>query len=144
MMLTTVFLATLMAGSAAAQPASPTEVAAEAQYGHYKGRAGVGSARCTDLLGVMATARQHGGLNSDRGLAHVSRYVHYLNGFMSAYNAAMSTVVPSPQNRPYNAFSALGEPPAVHALYAIEPWCAENPGAQFEDAILALFNRLSP
>jgi hypothetical protein len=95
---------------------------------------GVGMEGCPQFLNAMATARQRGGLTTGSGLREVDAYASYVLGFQTGLNSEADGV--------YDVFKTLGSNPGVSALYAIEPWCASNPGKTFSDGLLDLALKL--
>jgi hypothetical protein len=95
---------------------------------------GVGGLRCPAFLNAMATARQKGGLRSAAGVVEINGFVMFLSGFQTGFNSEAEDI--------YDIFKSLEPDEINNALYAIEPWCASNPGKNFAQAVLALSSTL--
>jgi hypothetical protein len=95
---------------------------------------GIGMLGCPQFLNAMTTARQKGGLASISGVREIDAYASYVLGFQTGFNSEAEGI--------YDIFQSLGDNPAVSALYAIEPWCASNPGKKFSDGLLVLSLKL--
>jgi hypothetical protein len=95
---------------------------------------GVGMLGCPQFLNAMSTARQKGGLGSISGIREIDAYAHYVLGFQTGFNSEAEGI--------YDIFQSLGDNPAISVLYAIEPWCASNPGKKFSDGLLVLSLKL--
>jgi hypothetical protein len=90
---------------------------------------GVGAVGCPEFLNAMATARQHGGARAVAGVKGLDAFIHYVLGFQTGFNSEAEGV--------YDIFETLGGD-AFTVLYAIEPWCAQNPDKKFSTALLVL------
>jgi hypothetical protein len=115
-------------------PIVATTILAADKTGKYQIGGGVGGLGCPVFLNIMATARQAGGLNSVAGTEHVASLENYVLGFETGANAEPNGIV--------DIFSALGNEPADSALYAIEPWCAEQPDKRFGEGVIELAKKL--
>jgi hypothetical protein len=95
---------------------------------------GVGMVRCPQFLNAMATARQNGGMGTLAGVKLMQGYMMYVAGFQTGFNSQADGV--------YDIFSSLGDDAVDSVLYAVEPWCASNPGKTFSDGLLDLASKL--
>jgi hypothetical protein len=95
---------------------------------------GVGALGCPEFLNAMATARQKGGARSLAGVNEIAAYQYYVGGFETGFNSEAEGI--------YDIFASLGTDPTLKALYAIEPWCANNPDKTFGTALLVLAAKL--
>ncbi len=95
---------------------------------------GIGMSKCPAFLNAMATARANGGVDHMNGLLHVGPYVMYVLGFATGYNMSTEGV--------YDIFKDYGDKAGFYALYAIEPWCQQNPNAVFASGLTVLAAKL--
>jgi hypothetical protein len=91
---------------------------------------GVGALGCPQFLDAMATMRQRGGSKRIEGVKIIDPFVSYVAGFRTGFNSEAQGI--------YDIFSSLGNDAEVSALFAIEPWCAQNPDKNFATALLFL------
>jgi hypothetical protein len=114
--------------------AATSRVSAADSQGRFEMGGGVGASGCPDFLNAMATARQRGGATSAEGVRVINSHIQYVLGFQTGFNVEAEGI--------YDIFASLGDNPAVNALYAIEPWCAQNPDKKWATGLLVLSSRL--
>jgi hypothetical protein len=96
--------------------------------GKFRSGGGVGSSPCPAFLNALATGRQLGGA---AGAKVIDPYLQYVLGFQTGFNFEAEGV--------YDIFGSL---PDYNVLYAIEPWCTQNPDKPFSNGLLDLANNL--
>ena len=113
-------------------PMMPTSGYAADEQGNYFIAGGAGAMSCPAFLDAMASARQHGGVQSASGIHYVRDYAAYVLGFETAFNLKSPGV--------YDVFAPISDSgsAAFPALFAIEADCKDHPEKKFAHALLSL------
>lgn len=118
--------------------AAPAPIAADTDRG-YLTAGGVGSWQCFRFNNDMTTARQGIGITGpEPGSVNteVMRWVQYVNGFVTAYNAVADGI--------YDVAADLRPYVGINSLMIIEPYCLANPTHHFDLAVHYLIDVLLP